>query len=515
MPRDKGQQCRLRPDAVLGVMLAFLTSTAAAAGAHPWLADAPENARWHAPAASHEAVLLGVRSPEDPAVLVLRKSVIARGAASFALATDAKAVVLRTGNATLEIPLQGEPRHHLVLDASELSAAVTLDDRELTPLRGRWIDMALKQQDEQIAIELRGCTYATVRWSSSQPQVRVLDRQAPLAEAAVGKPESAPAADAPVTAGPAVVTRQSVEPRRTHLQTPLPARDAEPLVPENLWDFNLSAGINFPTAYFFRGFGRENQDLIVQPWAEADLAMYRGDGSDLPWINGIGVEFGFLSSHFRGPAGLEGPFKESWTEFNWHAGVYTEVWDDWRFSLNYRNIESIRTNFRDVHEFDFRVAFDDSDPQYPWSLQPYALVAVEIENESDGGWLSQGNADSKLFSRGFYLELGVRPTFELARWHPLDPVTLTVPAKVGLNLSNYYEDPTGKNDIFGYFETGLDLKLPVFVFRAAGDHRVVWHLDAGVHLIALGDAAADLSRAIGTGSDDVQFIGTVGIGFDY
>ena len=69
-------------------------------------------------------------------------------------------------------------------------------------------------------------------------------------------------------------------------------------------------------------------------------------------------------------------------------------------------------------------------------INPYALVAFELEGQADGGAVE-----------GRYLELGAAPGLSLAG------LAVAVPVKVGLSLEGYYEGLRG-DERFGFFSVG-------------------------------------------------------------
>ena len=147
--------------------------------------------------------------------------------------------------------------------------------------------------------------------------------------------------------------------------------------------------------------------------------------------------------------------------------------------------------FASVHEIAAVVAFDDSGSSFP--VNPKAILAFEVDGRADGG--------SK---RGTYLELGVRPVVPLGA-HPKYPLTLAIPAKMGLSLREYYEGANG-NDNFGYFDLGGILSVPLAFMNG----KTTWELHGGVDILWLGENM----KALNSG-DGVKAIGVIGFSMIY
>ena len=72
----------------------------------------------------------------------------------------------------------------------------------------------------------------------------------------------------------------------------------EPVDP-NTGALTLSFGVDFTNAYFFRGIGQENQELLVQPWGTLAIALVDGDTFDM------GISVGTWNSLHNGPTGTQ------------------------------------------------------------------------------------------------------------------------------------------------------------------------------------------------------------------
>jgi len=84
-------------------------------------------------------------------------------------------------------------------------------------------------------------------------------------------------------------------------------------------------------------------------------------------------------------------------------------------------------------------------------------------------------------------------------------VSLAVPVKVGLSLSNYYEG-AGGDDTFGFFSVAGVVTVP---FTSAPTRFGSWNIHGGVEFLVLGD------RNEAVFGDSSHVIGSFGIGLSY
>ena len=321
----------------------------------------------------------------------------------------------------------------------------------------------------------------------------------------------------PTEQGPVILTPEKLHhtdfeaaPRRHATPDPTLGRELEP---HHYWRMDFSVGADYLSSYYYRGFVRETEGAIVQPWADLNLNIFNNPTSGL--LHSVDLRVGLRTSHHwkhtvRGPG-------ERWVELNWYGGAALGVFDRWEVEALYINREDVRTNFRDVHQVNLTLRFDDSDPDYDWSLGPYATLTMEFENHSDAGWISLDarNERGRFNYDKWYLELGVRPEFELFELYHGEPMTLSVPARVGMSLNDYYTDTAGRDRTFGFAEAGLTASLPLARFDAEPGRRFLWSLDAGVYLLYLGNSARDISDALGQGDGKWRAVGKVGLKMDY
>jgi hypothetical protein len=230
----------------------------------------------------------------------------------------------------------------------------------------------------------------------------------------------------------------------------------------------LTTGADFPTAYVFRGIMQEDEGFIAQPPLDFGLTLGHG----------VTVNIGKWDSLHSADTGTH-------YESDYYAAV-TFTAGKLKPGVLFTSYTSPNERFGTVKELAAVVAYDDSGSRFP--LSPRAMVAFEIDGQADGGT-----------SEGTYLELGIRPGLAVA-----PRLTLAVPVKLGISLSDYYEGPTGSNR-FGYLDAGLIASVPL-VSGSGGTLEA----HGGVDLLFLGDNVKLLN-----GGDRVKPVGVFGIGFTY
>jgi len=256
----------------------------------------------------------------------------------------------------------------------------------------------------------------------------------------------------------------------------------------------LTAGVDFVSAYLFRGIFQEDSGVIVPPYADVGVSVYSGDGA----LKSVTLNGGIWNSLHSGPSGSGNTSIErsAWYEADYYGSVTFQV-GKWKPGALFTSYTSPNDAFNTVNELAGVLAYDDSGSAFP--LNPKAIVAFELKGQADGGGgLPDGG------SKGTYLELGVRPVVPVVD-HSKYPLTLAIPAKIGLSLNDYYEGPTGSNK-FGYFDLGGILSVPLAFMNG----KSTWEVHGGVDLLWLGDNAKLLN-----GGDGVKPVAVVGFSVIY
>jgi hypothetical protein len=254
----------------------------------------------------------------------------------------------------------------------------------------------------------------------------------------------------------------------------------------------LTAGFDFTSAYLFRGILQEDSGVIVPPFADVGVSVYQGDGA----LKSVTLNGGIWNSLHSGPSGSATANRSAWYEADYY-GAATFTVGKWKPGALFTSYTSPNDVFATVHEIAGVLAYDDSGSAFP--LNPKATIAFELAGQADGGGgLESGG------NKGTYLELGVRPVVTVAD-APRYPLTLAIPARVGLSLKDYYEGPSGSNR-FGFFDVGAIASVPL-AFMNGG---AAWEVHGGLNLLLLGDNLKLLNKG-----DRVQPVGVIGISVVY
>jgi hypothetical protein len=264
--------------------------------------------------------------------------------------------------------------------------------------------------------------------------------------------------------------------------TAAPARAQGSDLP-NPGSLTLTGGFDFANAYFFRGIFQDDTGVVMWPYGELGFALHSGDGV----LKSVSVNVGTWNSLHTGDAGSNGPSGKLWYESDFYAGARFGLGST-TVGVTYTSYTSPNQMFGTVKELSFKVAVDDRSLLGAASVKPYALLAQELDGQADGG-----------ANEGTYLELGIGPGYSLSK------MTVTVPVKVGLSLSDYYEGIAG-DETFGFVSVGGVVTLPL---TSAPTRFGSWNIHGGVEFLMLGD------RNEAVFGDSSHVIGSVGIGLSY
>jgi len=246
----------------------------------------------------------------------------------------------------------------------------------------------------------------------------------------------------------------------------------------------LTAGFDFANAYFFRGIPQDDTGVVMWPSGDLGFALFSGDGA----LKSFGVNIGTWNSLHTGSAGSDGPSGKLWYESDFYAGASLGFGKGTALGVIYTAYTSPNGLFGTVKELSFKLTVDDSGLLGAAAVKPYMVLAQELDGQADGG-----------ANEGTYLELGIGPGLSLSR------ASLTVPMKVGLSLSDYYEGADG-DDTFGFFSVAGVVTVP---FTSAPTRFGSWNIHGGVEFLFLGD------RNEAVFGDSSHVIGSIGIGLSY
>jgi hypothetical protein len=270
---------------------------------------------------------------------------------------------------------------------------------------------------------------------------------------------------------------------------PLVAASASPAQAQGSADPNpgavtLTAGFDFANAYFFRGIPQDDTGVVMWPSGDLGFALFSGDGA----LKSVGVNIGTWNSLHTGQAGSDGPSGKLWYESDFYAGASLGFGKGTSLGVTYTAYTSPNGLFGTVKEISFRLTVDDSGLLGAAAVKPYMVLARELDGQADGG-----------ANEGTYLEIGIGPGYAASR------ASLTVPIKVGLSLSDYYEGVAG-DDTFGFFSVAGVVTVP---FTSMPTRFGSWNIHGGVEFLMLGD------RNEAVFGDSSHVIGSIGIGLSY
>jgi hypothetical protein len=185
----------------------------------------------------------------------------------------------------------------------------------------------------------------------------------------------------------------------------------------------VTAGIDIPSLYYFRGFRQETSPkLTVWPWIDVGASLVsEGEGS----VTSATLNVGLWNSLHTGSNkdDFDGAFYES--------DIYATLglgFEQFALGVTYTGYTYPAPDFDAIHEILFKVSV-------PHMLAPYGLIAYEFI-DCDG------------CDKGTYAEIGIGPSWPLSEAE--GAATLTVPVKIGLGLNDYYDDGAS----FGFFSVG-------------------------------------------------------------
>jgi hypothetical protein len=234
--------------------------------------------------------------------------------------------------------------------------------------------------------------------------------------------------------------------------------------------YTVTSGLDFTSAYLFRGILQESGGAIGQPYADVAFGLKHGITLDVGTWNSI---------HSTADVG-------NWYESDYFGSV-TFTTGKFKPGLLYTSYTSPADRFATVQELAGTLVYDDSKSPFP--LSPKVVLAFELgDGEADGGQ-----------NKGTYLELGVKPGLKLA-----PKATLYIPVKTGLSLNHYYEGPTGDNT-FGYFDLGAQLSVPVVSGKSGA-----LEVHGGIDFVWLGDNMKLLNNG-----DTLKPVALIGLTFTY
>lgn len=249
----------------------------------------------------------------------------------------------------------------------------------------------------------------------------------------------------------------------------------------------VSGGFDVPTLYFFRGIRQEGDPKLTEwPYADLGLSLYSGEGA----LKSAGVNVGVWNSLHTGTSGSGGASSSLHYEEDFYTTLSLGFGGGVTVGTTYMALTSPNSMFSTVKEVQFKVS-------KAHLLAPYAFLARELGGDTPGLYQADGG-----LKKGTYLELGVGPSWALGS----SKLTLAVPVKLGMSLSNYYETADG-DATFGFFDIGGLVTVPL---SGIPSQYGSWNIHGGADVLVFGDT----TKAFNAG-DKSKVVGLFGIGFSY
>jgi hypothetical protein len=253
----------------------------------------------------------------------------------------------------------------------------------------------------------------------------------------------------------------------------------------------FSFGLDFTTAYFFRGILQERDGLIVQPYGEINYSLVSKEEGCLTGFTLIGGMWNSVHSEATLESG-SGP--GNWYEADVYAGLKWTFLGKVDFKTLYIAYTYPNGSFQTVQELDYTVGLNDSEWLGAFALYPSFTVAQELDGTALG-------EDS-----GWYGEFNIRPTFTIVESDDY-PVSLALPMQVGLSFDDYYEAGLEDDDKFGFFKAGAVFSVPLaFMPEEYGS----WSASAGASIYAFGSNLKEFNE-----DDTPWVVGTWSINWTY
>jgi len=275
----------------------------------------------------------------------------------------------------------------------------------------------------------------------------------------------------------------------TSVDTPLAAKPEEKV---NTGRITLNFGVDWASAYYFRGIAQEQSGANFQPAGSLSFKLIEHAGP----LTALTATPGFWNNwHAGGGTIVEPQDPRFWYEADLYFTLAATLWEDITVGLTYTAYTSPNNSFKTVQELAFSVSLNDSKWLGAFALNPSLLVAGEVKGQADAG-----------SARGVYVQLVVNPGYTLAPQSAY-PLTISLPVILGLSGHSYYEFGTTNNPAFGYVQFGPVFSMALgFIPKSFG----TWTLKGAAEFVFLGETLKPLND-----NDVFKPIGRIGIAAVY
>jgi hypothetical protein len=270
-----------------------------------------------------------------------------------------------------------------------------------------------------------------------------------------------------------------------------PAAPAAPPAPPpvNSGAIKLTAGLDVPSVYYFRGIRQEvSPSLTLWPYGDVGITLMSADKG----LKSVVVDFGVWNSLHTGSSGSKTFGKSMHYEEDFY-GTLTLGWSGATLATMYKAYTSPNLSYNTVKELDFTVTGTQK-------YAPYVILAQEL-NQTKGNFIVGADAGQK---RGTYMELGVTPT-----WGKGD-TAFAIPLSAGFSLKNYYEANGTNISKFGFFDGGA---MVTETFSGIPAKFGSWNIHGRVDYLRLSNGT--MAVGVGTGTNKNKYVVLGGIGLSY
>jgi len=260
------------------------------------------------------------------------------------------------------------------------------------------------------------------------------------------------------------------------------------VVDPNRGKITFLGGLDFATAYVFRGMLRDDTRVVLWPYTEATVDLFQGREG----LKSVTFHLGTWNSLHTGATGFNNGNGKLWYESDLYGTMAVRFGPDITVAATYTAYMSPNDSFSTIKEMAFKAAVDDAG-SLGVALRPYALVAFEMNTIPGFRQADRG------LNAGTYFEAGVAPGW-------VDPdFRIEFPIKVGISLDDYYE-LAGVDQKFGFLSLAAIATVPLGGSTSYGQ----WNVHGGMEFLSLGNTPEAFN-----GGDQTKVIGSIGIGFNY
>jgi hypothetical protein len=258
----------------------------------------------------------------------------------------------------------------------------------------------------------------------------------------------------------------------------------------NTGAIKLTAGLDVPSIYYFRGMRQEaSPKVTLWPYGDVGITLASADKG----LKSIAVNFGVWNSLHTGSAGSKVPGRSMHYEERFYSTL-TFGFSGAAASAKYIAYTSPNQSYNTVKEVDLTLTGTQK-------YAPYGLVAFEL-NQTKGTYIVGADGGQK---RGTYLELGATPTWSMG------PTAFSIPLSAGFSLKNYYEaiiSGVAKDNKFGFFDAG---GMITETFGKVPAKYGAWNVHGRVDYMRLGVGTMAIGVGTGTNKNKVVVMGGIGL----